>query len=180
MLNKYRCVLKDVVAFSTLGDFAKLPFLSISSIVTLLQMIWFIHCPSNRPFIFPSQSSCLMETIISFVINLEYSQTHLLGVGRDFEEIVIQKAEETCPSRVAQQLMARLVKNAVLLNLQSQALCTAPLCLTFGLLGAVSKEYAERASGSPLTSTSKYVPVWFSYTEYGIFQESHVCFIYSV
>lgn len=86
-----------------------------------------------------------METIISLMVNLEYLQTNHFRVGKDFEEL-IQKAEKTCPARI-QQLMAKLVKDPVLLHLQSQALCTAPLCLTFGLLGAISKGYAERPLG---------------------------------
>lgn len=57
-----------------------------------------------------------MEAIISLVINLEYSKIHHLG--RDCKELLIQKAEETCPARVIlQQLMTRLVSEPSLLEL---------------------------------------------------------------
>lgn len=136
-------------------------FLPLIPIRNPSQMIWFIHCPTNRPFTSPS--SCLKRLIISLMIIWDIHKLNILELEGILKNFWSKK-------------LKRFVQGDMTVNGKGSQGTSSPRFVVTG-----SKGYAERASGSPLTSTIKYVPVWiFMYRVWDFSRKSRLFYLLSV
>lgn len=132
----------------------------------------------NSPFTLPFLSSCLRRHPFSLVINLEFSQ--LFWNWKEFWST--STPERRNLPKVLSQLILKPIKNLAVLDVHRVTGSVQPCSALVGLLEADFKGHAQRGLWVSSDINLKICAHQgrFSYTEYEIFQESYVCFIYSV